>query len=116
MPHKDIKDAEAVEVTAVALYDSLTNNKPHAKSVFVNKVVAVTGRIKRIMQNQQKQQVILLETNREDASINCTMEENMKDINVGEILTIKGMCMGYSGGDVTMDLPGDVFLIRCYGL
>lgn len=113
-PHPNIRDAVAVKITAVALYDSLANNRTPAKTSFINKVVAVSGKIKEIILNQEKKQVVLLLTNKNGASVNCTMEEMVEGISKGDKITIKGLCMGYSGGDASMDLPGDVYLTRCY--
>ena len=113
-PHQNIKDAFAVKTTANALYNSLTNDSANKKSIFINKVVSVSGEVKQVSENQQNQQIILLKTNIPDGSVNCTMEENANDINVGDTILLKGVCSGYIGGDVDMGLPGDVFLIRCY--
>ncbi len=113
-PHENIKDAIAVKTNAINLYQSLANDSSRAKLIFVNKVVAVTGKVKRVFENQKKQQVIFLQTNVNDGSVNCTLEEKVENINEGDTLTLKGICIGYSGEDVDMQLPGDVFLIRCY--
>jgi hypothetical protein len=115
-PHLNIKNADAVKISAVALYHSLANKNGQTKKDFANTVVAVTGTVKRVIENRQKQQVILLETNTDGASVNCTMEQNAKNIKEGDTLRLKGMCIGYSGEDTIMNLPGDVFLIRCYPL
>ncbi|MEO8961208.1 MAG: hypothetical protein ABI325_04960 [Ginsengibacter sp.] len=112
-PHESIKNAVAVEINAVALYHSLAHDSAHAE-IFINKVVAVIGKVKQVYENRQKQQVILLQTNVEGGSVNCTMEENKKGIKAGDILALKGICIGYSGEDNDMQLPGDVFLVRCY--
>lgn len=111
-PHESIKNAVAVKINAVALYDSLAHES--ATKVFINKVVAVTGKVKQVSENRQRQQVILLKTNVQGGSVNCTMEENIKGIKAGDILALKGICIGYSGEDNDMQLPGDVFLVRCY--
>lgn len=113
-PHENIKDAIAVKTNAIDLYQSLANDSSRAKLIFVNKVVAVTGKVKRVFENQKKQQVIFLQTNVNDGSVNCTLEQKLENINEGDTLTLKGICIGYSGEDVDMQLPGDVFLIRCY--
>lgn len=113
-PHEDIKNAVAIRTNAIALYSTLANDTSHAPSVFINKVLEVSGKVKQISENQQKQQVIFLETNVSDGSVNCTMEENIKNIKVGDSILLKGICMGYTGGDKDIELPGDVFLIRCY--
>ncbi len=113
-PHQDIKDANGIETNATALYQSLSQDNPTSKMIFVNKIVAVSGRVKKIKKNQQGEQVILLETNIAGASVNCTMEGNADAIKPGDTTEIKGMCIGYINGDVEIGLPGDVFLIRCY--
>lgn len=113
-PHQDIKNAVAVKTSAIKLYNSLTNDSANTKALFVNKIVAVSGEVKQVSRNQQNQQVILLKTNISDGSVNCTMEENIKNIKAGDMILIRGICIGYIGGDNDMQLPGDVFLIRCY--
>lgn len=113
-PHKNVKNAEAVEASAVALYNGLAHDNTNAKLRFINKVVAVSGRVKQLSENQQNQQIVLLRTNIYDGSVNCTMEENIQNIKVGDTILIKGICIGYSGGDSSIGMPGDVFLIRCY--
>ena len=113
-PHEDIKNASAIRINAIALYNTLSTDSSYKASIFINKVVVVSGKVKRVSENQQKQQVILLETNVPDGSVNCTMEEKIKNIKAGDSILLKGICMGYAGGDKDIDLPGDVFLIRCY--
>jgi hypothetical protein len=113
-PHKDIKNASGTKTTAAALYSNLTKDSATMKSKLINKVVIVSGEVKQILKNQTGQQIILLKTNLEGGSVNCTMEENINNVAPGDKIIIKGICSGYIGGDLDMDLPGDVFLTRCY--
>jgi hypothetical protein len=113
-PHQNIKDATALKATASALYLSLSSDSTRMKSTFVNKVVAVSGEVKQVAKNQLNQQIILLKTNIPDGSINCTMEEKVNDIKIGEPILLKGICSGFISGDIDMGLSGDVYLIRCY--
>jgi hypothetical protein len=113
-PHRDIKDAEAVGTSAIALYEGLSANAADPKQMYLNKVVKVSGEIGRISENQQGQQVIFLKTKVPGGSVNCTMEEKINHLKTGDRIILKGLCSGYIGGDPDMDLPGDVFLIRCY--
>jgi hypothetical protein len=115
-PHRNIKNATGIKTTAVALYSDLTKDSATMKATFINSVVIVSGKVKQVLKNQSGQQIILLKTNVEGGSINCTMEENMANIKEGDEIILKGICSGYIGGDLDMDLPGDVFLIRCYPL
>jgi hypothetical protein len=113
-PHKDIKKATAVNTNAVSLYNTFIADSVKAKLIFLNKVVQVSGIVKEVSLNNEKKQIILLETSVADASINCTIEEDKLNIKTGDTVSLKGMCIGYIGGDAAMGLPGDVYLIRCY--
>lgn len=111
-PHRDVRNAIPAKVNADALYKILSEKKSPDKSAFNNQVLVVSGTVKQVLQNHQKQQVILLKTNIEEGAVNCTMEENFENVKAGDSVLIKGICIGYNAGD--FDLPGDVFLIRCY--
>lgn len=113
-PHRDIKDAKAIETNAINLYNIFISDSAKANAAYLNKVVKVSGIISGISVNQKNQKIILLKTSVPGASVNCTMEENINNYKEGDNIILKGICSGYIGGDVTMDLPGDVFLIRCY--
>lgn len=113
-PHKDIKDAGGIKITAVDLYNSFITDSAKAKTIYTNKVVEVSGEITKITLNQQGQQIILLKTAADGAYINCTMEEKADGHTVGENIMIKGICSGYISGDIDMGLPGDVFIVRGY--
>lgn len=115
-PHKNIRDAEAIKISSGQLYNILANDSSGLKSKYINKVVAVAGKVKGISKNQQNQQIILLKTGAPGGSVNCTMEREAGNIKEGDMILVKGICSGYIGGDKEMDLPGDVFLIRCYCL
>ena len=113
-PHENVKDASAVKISAIDLYKIFTSDSAKARSMYLNTVVAVSGEVIQVSNNQQKQQVILLKTQTAGASINCTMEENANKVKAGDTIELKGICSGYIGGDTDMGLAGDVFLTRCY--
>lgn len=113
-PHKNVRSASAVPVTAITLYQDFMNDTATAGNRYRNQVLAVTGTITAIMQNQQQQQVILLKTATSGGSVNCTMEEKTTSLTEGDIVTLKGICSGYMEGEAGMGLPGEVFLLRCY--
>jgi hypothetical protein len=112
-PHTDIRDADAVKTTSTALYGILSKNGS-GSAIYLNKVVEVSGVISSVSKNEQNQQIILLKTNVSGGSVNCTMEKKVNSMKPGDTIVLKGICSGYIGGDMGMDLPGDVFLIRCY--
>ena len=113
-PHQNVKDADAIKITAIDLYKIFTTDSARAKSKYLNVVVAVSGEVKQVSLNQQNQQIILLKTNTPDASVNCTMEEKANNVKTGDTIVLKGICSGYISGDPDMGLAGDVFLTRCY--
>ncbi len=113
-PHIDVKNSLAVETNAESLLNVFINDSVKAKGIFLNRVVNVSGTIKSIMYNREHHQIVLLKTAAADASINCTMENDEKELKIGDRVNLKGVCAGYIGGDFDMGLPGDVFLIRCY--
>ena len=113
-PHKDVKDADAVKITAVDLYNIFITDSAKAKSSYTDKVVLVSGEVNRVSLNQQSQQVVFIKTAVTSAFVNCTMEQKAVDCKVGDKVIIKGICSGYIAGDADMGLPGDVFLVRGY--
>lgn len=113
-PHKNVKDADAVKITAVDLYNSFITDSLRANTFYGDKIVLVSGEVSQVSQNQQAQQIILLKTGVNGAFINCTMEGKAADCKTGEKISIQGICSGYIAGDTDMGLPGDVFLVRGY--
>lgn len=112
-PHRDVKHARGIAVSAAELYLTFSTDSSGAKNTYTGNVVEVKGEVTKVSVNQQGQQVILLKTATPDASVNCTMEEQAT-VAAGAQVTIKGICSGYIAGDPDMDLPGDVFIIRGY--
>ena len=113
-PHRNVKAADALPVTAVELYNSFIKDSANANTLYADKVVMVSGEVSQVSQNQQAQQVILIKTAVNGAYINCTMEGRSAESKPGDKISVKGICSGYISGDADMGLPGDVFLIRGY--
>jgi tRNA_anti-like len=113
-PHRNVKDAEGIEINAIDLYNIFISDSAKASITYLNNVVKVSGIISGISVNQKKQKIILLKTSVPGASVNCTMEEDINNCKVGDNIVLKGICSGFIPGDTEMGLAGDVFLIRCY--
>ncbi len=113
-PHQNIKDATGLPFDAVTLYAAFANNTDQKNAALINQVLIVSGEVKDVVKNQQGKAVILFKTNVDGGSVNCTLEEKENGIKRGDRIYLKGVCMGYIGGDKEMGLPGDVFLTRCY--
>jgi DNA/RNA endonuclease YhcR with UshA esterase domain len=113
-PHKEVKSAEGLPVSAAELYNQYITDSAKANLLYTGKVVDVKGEVVKFSVNQQGRQVILIKTPVDGAYINCTMEEEAPMLKEGSVINIKGICSGYIAGDADMGLPGDVFLIRGY--
>ena len=113
-PHQNIINEKAIKLNAAKLYNDFTKDSTNANPRLTNQVVEVTGKVKQVLKNNRNQEVILLITDIPGGSVNCTMEENSDSIEAGETVVLKGICIGYIGGE--LELPGDVFLTRCIQL
>jgi hypothetical protein len=113
--HIDIKDAECKKIGSVELYQAFVRDTSTANRLYTNQIIEVTAVIEKVSQNQQKEQIVLLNSGiKEAGNINCTMEASDSDLKEKSTIRIKGICNGYMGGEVDMGIPGDVILTRCY--
>ena len=110
----NIKKAKAVHIDASVLYKAFETDSATANKKFNGKILQVKGTIKEIGLNQQNQQVILLSTTTEGASINSTMEENIEALQTGKTIMLKGICNGIGESDEDLGLKADVYLTRAY--
>src|SRR5258708_13748202 len=94
-PHRDVKDADGVEINAIDLYNIFISDSAKANIAYLNKVVKVSGTISAISINQKHQKIILLKTSVSGASVNCTMEENINTYKEVSNITLKGICSVY---------------------
>lgn len=103
-------------ITSTELYRAFTKDTVAAMKKFSlkEKVVEVSGTVSGISQNQDKQAILLLKTDEEGASVNCTMEGPAENIKEGDNVNIKGFCPGLGVGDADLGIMADVYMIRCY--
>lgn len=104
------------KTTSTELYQAFAKDTLTAKKNFSRKdeVVEVSGTVSNVSQNQDKQTIILLKTNVEGASVNCTMEGAVENIKEGNNVRLKGFCTGIGAGDADLGIVADVYMIRCY--
>ncbi len=113
-PHRDVAEANAINIQAPELYRIFTTDSVAARKQFLEKVLLVEGQLQRVGENQQKQVVATLVTGTEGAYINCTFEGKASGLQTGKSVTIKGICGGLGQGDPDLGIPGDLYLTRCY--
>ena len=105
------------KTTSTELYQAFATDTVVAKQKFSRKdeVVEVSGSVTGMSQNPDKQPIILLKTNAEGASINCTIEGPAPNIKEGDKVNLKGFCTGMNGSvDLEMGVLPDVYMSRCY--
>src|SRR5829696_4588719 len=90
-PAQDVQHADGKEVTATALYEQYAKDSVLAKKEFTQKILQVSGIVTQVSNNQQNNTVVLLKTNTESASVNCTMEGPSTGIIAGNKVEIKGI-------------------------
>lgn len=94
-PARDVAKEEGIKITAVAIFDSFTNNEPSANTHFLNKAIEVTGTVTAVKKNQAGETVIYLQSSDPVFGVNCTFKQNPGTIEKGSTITFKGICTGY---------------------
>ncbi len=105
--------SNAVEISAVNLYNQFINDSTEAGKKYTGEVLEVTGLADAISETQQHETVILLRTAVEGAHVNCTLEQGVTAKPGKGTVCIKGICSGIGQGDADLGLRADVYLTRC---
>ena len=113
-PHQNVANAAAIKTDAISLYKIFSTDSITANKKFIQQVIEVSGTINSISKNQQNQTVALIKTGIEGAYINCTLEQNSNNLQIGQSISIKGICNGIGQGDADLGIKGDIYLVRCY--
>ena len=108
-PHRDTASATSdFIVEAPALLQEFTSNETAANQKYLDKVVAVKGKVKLISADDEGNVNLILDANDTMAGVICTIPKadaaSAKGIKEGDEVIVKGVCTG-----VLMD----VVLIRC---
>jgi hypothetical protein len=95
--HKSFTKAEDVKGISIAA-DKLSKeygaNEKAADSLYLNKVIEVSGAISEIDTNQDGHLMIILQTGDPMAGVQCTMRDKGTVAAKGSNITIKGYCSG----------------------
>jgi hypothetical protein len=92
-----------VSIDATDLVNNYRNNEEDANAAYLNKIVTVSGTIANINSSENSQSIILASSN-PLSSVVCEMAVNSTKYEVGNQITIKGLCAGYLQ---------DVLLTKC---
>lgn len=123
MPHCNIQEAKtdysvsSSEIVNEYLVDARIANEKYLEEEGDSKILAVTGKIFSISEDQINQKVILLKDTTEKAGVSCTFTEatnrSTKDLAIGQTVTIKGVIRSGAGFDADLDMYEDVIMEKC---
>jgi hypothetical protein len=107
--HKDLSAVKSdINISAGDLVRAFTNDETIANKAYLDKTIAVKGKIKSIEKDGQGLFTVLLTTDVEDKNVSCEMDikhnEDASKMKVGDDIVMKGVCTGSLI---------DVVLIRC---
>jgi hypothetical protein len=94
-PHRDPATEQSIKVSSIELFKAFENNEMEANKLYLDKVLEVGGKITEVSANQNGMPVLALETENILFGVRCTMSNTTSDVEVGETVTIKGICTGY---------------------
>lgn len=99
VPEENIAKKEVdFTMTSTAIFEEFEANEKAASTKYVSKVIAVSGTIEDIMQDEKGDQVILIAGSDMGNGVMCTLEaselEKAKALKRGDSVTIKGRCSG----------------------
>ena len=100
-PHRSAANETAVELTAMRLASDYEKDEAGANKKYLGNAVQVSGTVSEVTLNQQNKPVIFL-LGADMSGVQCTLQDNARDIKKGDSITIKGFCTGYLT-DVIMD-------------
>lgn len=89
-----VDDKKGIVVTALALAQAYTANEQQANTLYLNKVIEVTGTVSETEQNQDGGLMVILDSGDPTAGVQCAMREKGQQVTKGQNLTIKGFCSG----------------------
>lgn len=95
-PRPQVEDQKGIEITAMALFDSFTNNETKANAAYVDKAMQVTGVVEEVKKNQAGETVVILQSSDPLFGINCTFKQDPGAIEKGSTITFKGFCKSFN--------------------
>lgn len=102
-PFKDPLEGEAINVSAVQLFNDFTTNEKEAQKKYVpeklgEKKVQVSGIINEVGKNPDGEIFYTLKTSDEMFGVKCIMDkgEEIKNAKAGDSITVRGFCDGYN--------------------
>lgn len=123
MPHRDVQSTRvdfslsSNEIVNQYLVDAHSANEKYLQEEGDSKILAITGTIYSIGEDQKNQKVVLLRDSLDKAGVSCTFtketNDNAKKLKIGEVVTLKGVIRSGAGFDEDLNLYEDVIIEKC---
>ncbi|MEB8347479.1 hypothetical protein OO010_15605 [Flavobacteriaceae bacterium KMM 6898] len=123
MPHRNIQETNtdfsisSSEIVNEYLADATIANEKYLEEEGNSKILAVTGKIFSISEDQNNQKVVLLKGPSDKAGVSCTFtavtNAHTKDLKLGQTITVKGVIRSGAGFDEDLDLYEDIIMEKC---
>src|SRR3972149_8444916 len=120
MPHRDIQPAHvrccqtSSQIVSEYLSDKSTANRKYLASDGDSKILEITGEVSKISEDYNGQKVVLLKGNSDKAGVSATFtsesNNNLADVEPGQIITVKGVIRSGASFDEDLDLYENVIL------
>jgi tRNA_anti-like len=117
-PHRDVQATtadykmNANQLVNEYLANAEASNEKYLDEEGESKIIEVTGTISEISVDLNNNTVILLKTNGDKAGVSCTLLKTTDsgNINLGDVVTIKGVIRAGAGYDEDLELYEDVIM------
>jgi len=115
--NKSLNDSkEDFRTNTTDLLTEFEQHETRAQSLYVGKIIAITGKIKTLEKDEKGYFTIVLAPDASNSSIRCSMDtiesQNLANLLPSTNISIKGFVLGYNA-DVTGILGSDILLNRC---
>ena len=112
---KDLSKVKAhVQIHASDLIASFEKNEQASNSLYLDKVIAVKGKVKTVEKDDKGYYSVVLGEETGMSSVRCSMDSTHQDdvasLSKGAVITVKGACTGFNADEL---LGSDVILNRC---
>ncbi len=113
--HVDVtEESAAFTITSEDLIIAFTTDEKAANKKFLDKIIAISGKIKSIEKDETGIYTIALGKLNTMSSVRCSLDsihnQGASIVKIGENISIKGTCSGYNADEL---LGSDVILNRC---
>jgi len=113
--NKDLVNATAdIQMNAVELTAAFEKNEKEANGKFLDKIIAVNGKVKEINKDEKGYYTVVLGEDNNMSSVRCSMDpahqQKAASLEKNNVVAVKGMCTGFNADEL---LGSDVIFNRC---